>query len=100
MALDHARTIGLPAVRAGTVGTDPRFVAFVRDLVLERVGLARPGALAARSVARRLPGHPAPNPRGEQPSLSRRLTDRIRCRWRDRWVGQRGGGQDRDREAV
>jgi ferrochelatase len=39
VALEHARTLGLPVTRAATVGTDPRFVALVRELVLERVGL-------------------------------------------------------------
>ncbi len=46
VALDHAASIGLPAVRAATVGTDPRFVAMVRELVLERVGSVESRALS------------------------------------------------------
>jgi ferrochelatase len=45
VAVGHARELGLPAARAGTPGTDPRFVAMVRELVLERVGLAPARAL-------------------------------------------------------
>ncbi|WP_275942283.1 ferrochelatase [Streptomyces spiramenti] len=40
-AMAVAAEIGLPAVRSATVGTDPRFVAAVRDLVLERAATAR-----------------------------------------------------------
>ena len=36
-----AEELGLPVSRARTVGADPRFVAGVRDLVLERAGSAR-----------------------------------------------------------
>jgi protoporphyrin/coproporphyrin ferrochelatase len=32
-----AERLGLPFVRAGSVGTDPRFVAMIRELVLERL---------------------------------------------------------------
>ncbi|WP_319462917.1 ferrochelatase [Micromonospora sp. RTP1Z1] len=35
-ALDTAKQLGLDFVRAGTPGTDPRFVAMVRELVTER----------------------------------------------------------------
>jgi protoporphyrin/coproporphyrin ferrochelatase len=35
-ATEHAETLGLHVTRAATVGTDPRFVAMVRELVLER----------------------------------------------------------------
>jgi ferrochelatase len=35
-ALGRARELGLPAVRAATPGTDPAFVAMVRDLLRER----------------------------------------------------------------
>ncbi|WP_130798466.1 ferrochelatase [Streptomyces otsuchiensis] len=35
-AMDVAAELGLPAVRSATVGADPRFLAAVRDLVLER----------------------------------------------------------------
>jgi ferrochelatase len=40
-AAEAARACGLRFVRAGTVGTDERFVAMIRELVLERL---RPGA--------------------------------------------------------
>jgi ferrochelatase len=36
-----AERLGLPCSRAATVGTDPRFVAAVRDLVLERAAVVR-----------------------------------------------------------
>ena len=44
-ALQLAEEIGLHLVRAGTVGTDPRFVRMIRDLFLERQGLAEKKAL-------------------------------------------------------
>jgi len=40
-ALATAGRLGLPCTRAATVGTDPRFVAAVRELVLERAALVR-----------------------------------------------------------
>jgi ferrochelatase len=40
-AMAAARELGLPAVRSATVGADPRFVAAVRDLVLERAATER-----------------------------------------------------------
>ncbi|HYJ76178.1 MAG TPA: ferrochelatase [Kineosporiaceae bacterium] len=40
-ARETAEEIGLPFVRAATVGTDPRFVAGLVDLVLERAAQAR-----------------------------------------------------------
>jgi protoporphyrin/coproporphyrin ferrochelatase len=40
-ALDTARRAGLPVTRAATVGTDLRFVAGVRELVLERAAVER-----------------------------------------------------------
>jgi protoporphyrin/coproporphyrin ferrochelatase len=36
-AREHAERIGLNMVRAGTVGTHPRFVAMIRELVAERI---------------------------------------------------------------
>jgi ferrochelatase len=49
-AADTAAKLGLDFVRAATPGTDPRFVAMVRDLVLERIEPDHPrealGALA------------------------------------------------------
>ncbi len=70
VALDHARSIGLPAVRAATVGTDPRFVAVVRDLVLERVGRSTAQALSVLGPSHDVcPAACCPNPRGERPAL-------------------------------
>jgi ferrochelatase len=43
-AADTARRLGLRYARAATPGTDPRFVAMVRDLVLERLDPATPRA--------------------------------------------------------
>jgi len=40
-ALATARRLGLPATRAATPGVDPRFVAMVRELLLERAASAR-----------------------------------------------------------
>jgi ferrochelatase len=40
-ARETAEDLGLPFVRAATVGTDPRFVSALVDLVLERASLAR-----------------------------------------------------------
>ncbi|MGZ4604274.1 MAG: ferrochelatase [Kineosporiaceae bacterium] len=40
-ARETAEELGLPFVRAATVGTDPRFVSGLVDLVLERAALAR-----------------------------------------------------------
>ncbi|WP_165989822.1 ferrochelatase, partial [Streptomyces sp. YIM 98790] len=40
-AMEVAEKLGLPAVRSATVGDDPRFVAALRDLVLERAATER-----------------------------------------------------------
>ncbi len=40
-AMQTADRVGLPCVRAATAGIDPRFVAMVRDLVLERAAAER-----------------------------------------------------------
>ena len=70
VAMDHAREIGLPAARAGTAGTDPRFVGMVRELVLERVGLAEPRALTPLGPSYDVcPKACCPNPRAERPAL-------------------------------
>ncbi|MQY12918.1 Ferrochelatase [Streptomyces sp. RB5] len=42
-AVAKAAELGLPVVRSATVGADPRFVAAVRDLVLERAAAERGG---------------------------------------------------------
>lgn len=49
-ALATAKEIGLPATRAGTAGVDPRFVAVVRDLLLERAAVERGEDVARASV--------------------------------------------------
>jgi ferrochelatase len=70
VALDAARSCGLPAVRAATVGTDPRFVAMVRELVLERVGTVPARALSVLGPSHdRCPIGCCPNPRGERAAL-------------------------------
>ncbi|MBB1258785.1 ferrochelatase [Streptomyces alkaliterrae] len=43
-ALAKAAELGLPAVRSATVGADPRFVAGIRELVLERAATERGAA--------------------------------------------------------
>ncbi len=48
-AAETAREIGLPFARAATAGVDPRFVAMVRDLVLERAAVER-GEAVSRAV--------------------------------------------------
>jgi hypothetical protein len=45
-AKDTAQRLGLPYARAGTVGVDPRFVAMIRELVLERRRTRRHGRSA------------------------------------------------------
>ena len=75
-----AAELGITHVRAGTVGTDPRFVAMVRELVLERAAADR--ALTGRGSAPERPAEgpwpasydicPAgccPNLRGPKPAL-------------------------------
>jgi ferrochelatase len=42
-----AAQIGLHLVRAATVGTHPKFVAMIRELILERIGEAPPRALGS-----------------------------------------------------
>ncbi|MEO3743175.1 ferrochelatase [Plantactinospora sp. B5E13] len=54
-AADTAKQLGMDFVRAGTPGTDPRFVTMVRELVLERLE-------PATAVPRRVAG-PADRPR-------------------------------------
>jgi ferrochelatase len=44
-AAEQAAALGLAFVRSATVGTDPRFVSMVRELVLERIGETAPRAL-------------------------------------------------------
>jgi ferrochelatase len=70
VALGHAREIGLPVARASTVGTDPRFVAMVRELVLERVGLGPALALSILGPSHDVcPVGCCANPRGPRTAL-------------------------------
>jgi ferrochelatase len=52
-ARDVARELGLHFVRAPTVGTHPRFVAMIRELVQERLGTGAP----RRALGRHGPSH-------------------------------------------
>ena len=68
-ALATAAGLGLPAVRAATPGVDPRFVAMVRELLVERARAER-GEQPGRATLGRLPashdrcpGVCCPNPR-------------------------------------
>lgn len=74
-ALATAEEVGLPAVRGATVGVDSRFVAVVRDLLLERAAAER-----GEDPERRRTGNLTPlpdlcaagccaNPRGPRPAL-------------------------------
>jgi ferrochelatase len=74
-AISTARGLGMACERAATAGVDPRFVAMVRDLVLERAAIER-GEGVDRLVVGPVP--PAwdvcsagccPNPRGPRPAL-------------------------------
>jgi len=68
-ALATAADLELPAVRAATPGVDPRFVAMVRELLVERAAAERderPGRVTLGRVPAshdRCPGHCCPNPR-------------------------------------
>jgi ferrochelatase len=74
-AMATAARLGLPARRAATAGTDPRFVAMVRDLLLERAAVERGDDVVRVSVGAlgplwdRCPVGCCPNPRGERPAL-------------------------------
>lgn len=77
-ALATAERVGITAARAATPGVDARFVAMVRDLVLERAAVER-GDQVVRAVSGSLkPSHDrcaigcCPNPRGELPTLGGR----------------------------
>ena len=56
-ALATAGRLGLPVSRAATVGTDPGFVAALRELVLERAALVRGEAPARPALGRLGPSH-------------------------------------------
>ena len=52
-AMEHAAGLGMTMIRAGTVGTHPRFVTMIRELIEERIA-AEPERLA---LGRRGPNH-------------------------------------------
>jgi len=77
-----AERIGLPVRRAATPGSDPRLVAAVRDLLLERATVERGGEVARAAVGSigplwdRCPADCCPNPRGDRPALCGEGTNR------------------------
>ena len=74
-ALATASRLGLPAARAATPGIDPRFVAVVRDLLLERAAAERGEQPSRQTVgsltptADRCPVGCCANPRGPVPAI-------------------------------
>jgi ferrochelatase len=74
-ALETARELQLPAVRAATPQGDARFVEMVRELLLERAAaergepVARPSRGAIGPMWDACPVGCCPNPRGERPAL-------------------------------
>jgi protoporphyrin/coproporphyrin ferrochelatase len=110
-AVATAEHVGLPFARAATVGTDPRFVAMVRELVRERAedaprGRWAPGApttTRARSTAasprdrRRRTSWPrrphAGGPRADRPGQAITAARQVTLsRWRSRASGVPGTG--------
>ena len=75
-ALATAEKLGLPATRAATAGVDPRFVATVRDLLLERAAVERGEEVVRASVGSFpacwdvCPAGCCPNPRADRPALA------------------------------
>ena len=74
-AMETAERLGIAAVRAATAGVDPRFVAMVRDLLLERAAAER-GEDPERPAVGSMAAGPdicgvgcCPNPRGPRPAL-------------------------------
>lgn len=74
-AMETAERLGIQAVRAATAGVDGRFVAMVRELVVERAAAER-GEQPARPAAGSMPAGPdlcgagcCPNARGPRPAL-------------------------------
>jgi ferrochelatase len=71
-----AERLGLDAVRVPTSGTDARFVAMVRDLLVERAAVERGEAVERAAVGGRpaawdrCAAHCCPNPRAAMPALS------------------------------
>jgi protoporphyrin/coproporphyrin ferrochelatase len=73
-AVAVAAEIGLPVARAATVGTDPRFVAMVRELVCERLERRLPSERRALGVCGpswdACPVGCCPNPREPRPAVA------------------------------
>lgn len=74
-AAQTAERLGLPFARAATAGVDPRFVAMVRDLLVERAAVER-GEAVTRNTCGSLgaaqdlcPMHCCPNPREPKPTV-------------------------------
>ena len=90
------KRLGLPAARAATPGIDPRFVAMVRDLLVERAAVERgdrghpAGRRVDRRLARRLRPGLLPQPARRAPGALRSglvsgpRADRARATWRSR----------------
>ena len=70
-ALATAERLGLDAVRVPTSGTDPRFVAMVRELLVERAAVER-GGPGRPDLGRRRPAVLGPLRRGLLPQPARR----------------------------
>lgn len=75
-AREKAEELGLPLTRAGTVGCDSRFVAGVRDLVLERAATERGDEVRRCALGALGPSHDVcpveccPNPTAERPAAA------------------------------
>ncbi|MHB1613308.1 MAG: ferrochelatase, partial [Actinomycetes bacterium] len=73
-ATERAAMLGLPVARAGTAGSDPRFIAMIRGLVQERAAVQRGRTVDRVALGRLGPSHDAcpagccPNPRGPRPT--------------------------------
>jgi ferrochelatase len=71
-----AEKLGLPAARAATPGVDPRFVAVVRDLLLERAAVERGEDVVRASEGAyppcwdRCATDCCPNPRADRPAAA------------------------------
>ena len=87
-ALATAERLGLPARRAATAATDPRFVAMVRDLLLERAAAERGEDVVRASVGALgplvgpLPGRLLPQPAWRPPGPVRGAVVTRPAAWR------------------
>ncbi len=70
-ARQRADSLGMAVTRAATPGTDPRFVAMIRELVLERADGERARSLSERGAMWDVcAARCCPNPRGARPAVS------------------------------